>query len=106
MRKAETFRDVLPLNWSKLSAGDQAILREEMGAVFARLDEINRVDDEAARSALRQHGINFVSPNPGEVDRWHGIADGSIDEMIESGIIPGDVVEQIRTLLQEFRGQQ
>jgi TRAP-type C4-dicarboxylate transport system substrate-binding protein len=89
--------------FDKLGAEDQAILREEMGAVFRRLDELNRADNEAAMSALQQHGIDFVLPNPGEIERWREISDRSIDKMVESGVISSTAVEQVRTYLREFR---
>ncbi len=92
--------------FDKLAAEDQAILREEMGAVFERLDVVNREDNEAARLALQQQGITFVMPRQGEVERWREIADSSVDEMVESGIIPRSIVEQVRAYLQEFRGKQ
>jgi len=89
--------------FDKLAVEDQAILREEMGAVFLRLDELNRVDNEAAKSALQQQGINFVTPKSGEIERWREISDKSIDEMVESGVISPTVVEQVRNHLREFR---
>lgn len=92
--------------FDKLSAADQAVLREEMSAVFARLDELNRNDNVAAKAALQQQGIKFVMPNPGETERWREISKGSVDEMIESGVISSTIVEQIRGHLQDFRSQQ
>jgi len=92
--------------FDKLSVEDQAILREEMGAVFKRLDVINREDNEAAKVALQQQGITFVMPHPGEVERWREIADRSVDEMVGSGVIPGSIVEQVRAYLKEYRDKQ
>ena len=92
--------------FDKLSPEDQAILKEEMGAVFKRLDELNRIDNEAARDALQQQGITFVTPAPGEVERWREIADRSVDEMMESGIISRSIVDQVRGYLQSYRSKQ
>jgi TRAP-type C4-dicarboxylate transport system substrate-binding protein len=92
--------------FDKLSAGDQAVLREEMGAVFERLDEINRVDNEAARGALQQHGITFVMPNPGEIERWREISAKAVDDMVEAGVISASIVEQVRGHLRTYRNQQ
>jgi TRAP-type C4-dicarboxylate transport system substrate-binding protein len=92
--------------FDKLSAVDQSVLREEMGAVFLRLDELNRIDNEAARSALQQQGITFVLPKPGEIERWRNISDQSIDNMVKAGVIPASIVEQVRGHLQTFRNQQ
>ena len=92
--------------FDKLSVGDQAILREEMGAVFLRLDELNRIDNAAARSALQQQGITFVMPKPGEIERWRSISAESVDDMVKAGVISASIVEQIRGHLQTFRSQQ
>ena len=92
--------------FDKLSDEDQAVLREEMGAVFKRLDELNRIDNQAAKEALQQQGITFVMPNPGEAERWRKISDKSIDDMVAEGVISAKIVEQIRGHLQTFRNQQ
>jgi TRAP-type C4-dicarboxylate transport system substrate-binding protein len=92
--------------FDKLSAADQIVLREEMGAVFKRLDALNRADNEAAREALRQHGITFVMPNPGEIERWRDISATAVDDMVRAGVIPARIVDQVRGYLQAFRNQQ
>jgi len=92
--------------FDKLSAADQAVLREEMGAVFVRLDELNRIDNEAAKAALQQQGITFVMPNPGEIERWREISHRSVDDMVNKGVISPTIVEQVRGHLQTFRNQQ
>jgi len=92
--------------FDKLSAEDQAVMREEMDVVFKRLDKINRIDDEAAKAALQQQGITLVMPHPGEIERWRKIANQSIDDMVESGVMPASIVEQVRGHLQSFRDKQ
>lgn len=92
--------------FDKLKAADQAVLLEEMGAVFERLDELNRRDNEAALQALQQQGITFVSPTPEEVRRWRDIARQSVDDMVRDGVISAQIVEQVRGDLQTFRAQQ
>jgi TRAP-type C4-dicarboxylate transport system substrate-binding protein len=92
--------------FDKLTAEDQAILLEEMGAVFRRIDEQGRQDNEAATQALKQQGITFVSPSPGETERWREIARQAVDDMVSSGVISAEIVEQIRKDLQIFRAQQ
>jgi TRAP-type C4-dicarboxylate transport system substrate-binding protein len=92
--------------FDKLTAADQAVLLEEMGVVFTRLDELNRIDSEAATAALKQQGITFVMPAPGEAERWREIARSSVDDMVEEGVISQTIVEQVRGHLQTFRSQQ
>lgn len=92
--------------FDKLSAEDQLVVREEIEQVFKRLDVLNRSDDVAAIAALKKQGITFITPNPGEVQRWKSIADGAIDEMAASGTISPEIVSQVREYLQEFRSSQ
>jgi len=92
--------------FDKLSAEDQAVMREEMGVVFKRLDQLNRIDNEAAKAALQQQGITFVMPKPGEIERWREISNQSVDDMVESGVMPGSLVEQVRGHLKSFRDKQ
>ena len=73
--------------FDKLSPDDQQIVREEIGKVFKRLDTINRSDNQAAKAALQNQGITFVTPDPGEIERWKSISDQSIEEMVETGVI-------------------
>lgn len=89
--------------FNRLSADDQAIVREEMGRIFERMDKRNREDNRAARSALKNQGITFVDPSPGETERWKTITERSIDEMVASGVIPGEIVSQVKNHLQSYR---
>jgi TRAP-type C4-dicarboxylate transport system substrate-binding protein len=92
--------------FDKLSAADQAVVREEIAKVFSRLDVINRNDNLAAKAALKQQGIIFVTPDPEEVERWKSISNGAMDEMVASGTISAEIVNQVRGYLQSFRSSQ
>ena len=92
--------------FDKLSPDDQQIVREEIGKVFKRLDTINRSDNQAAKAALQNQGITFVTPDPGEIERWKSISDQSIEEMVETGVISSEIVDQVRGHLQSFHNNQ
>ncbi|NCF37140.1 MAG: C4-dicarboxylate ABC transporter [Gammaproteobacteria bacterium] len=92
--------------FSKLTAEDQEIVRQEMGKVFERMDKINRADDRAAQAALSNQGITFVKPRAGEVERWRQIAEQAVDDMVEQGVMSRDIVSQVRSHLQSFRTSQ
>ena len=89
--------------FAKLSAEDQQIVREEMGKVFERLDKINRADNAAAKTALQNQGITFVTPKPGEVEQWRSVSEQSVNEMLERSVISADIVNQVRNHLQSYR---
>ena len=92
--------------FDKLSPDDQQIVREEIGKVFKRLNTINRSDNQAAKAALKNQGITFVTPDPGEIERWKSIADQSIEEMVETGVISSENVDRVRGHLQSFHNNQ
>ncbi|MGD8350587.1 MAG: TRAP transporter substrate-binding protein DctP, partial [Gammaproteobacteria bacterium] len=81
--------------FEELSGDDRAIVVEEMGRVFARMDVSSRSENEAALEALASQGISFVPAKPGEAERWRKIADGAIDEMIAEGLIDGEIVGRV-----------
>lgn len=89
--------------FEKLSPDDQRIVREEMQTVFSRMDKLNRSDNEAASAALKQQGIEFVTPNPGEVERWQSLSAQSIEDMVRVGNISGAIVDQVKGHLLKFR---
>ena len=89
----------------KLKPEDQKIVREEMGAAFARLDEINRNDNQAALKVLQTQGIEMIATDPVEVERWKGYAEEAIMNMVESGAISGDIVLHVQRRLQEYRNR-
>lgn len=93
-------------SFQKLGAGDQAIVREEMGKVFRRMDKLNRDDNEAAREALQNQGIVFVEPDAAELQRWKSISDQSIERMVENGLISSEIVIRVKGFLQNFRNSQ
>ncbi len=92
--------------FDKLSTSDQAVVREEMGAAFARMDKLNRDDNQAALEALVAQGIEFVEPDPGEFERWQSISDSAIETMIANGLISAEIVARLRGYLQSYRDLQ
>ncbi len=92
--------------FDRLAPADQAIVREEMGHAFRRMDRLNRDDNEAALAALVEQGIAFVEPEPGELELWKSISDRAVETMIENGLISAEIVGQIRDHLQSYRARQ
>lgn len=86
-----------------LDAPDQAVVREVIGQVFARLDEANRRDDEQARNALKQQGIEFVQPTHAEVARWQAIADQAEKQLAARGAYTPSLLQAVRDHLADYR---
>lgn len=89
--------------FDKLVSGDQAIVRDEIGQVFKRMDILNRSDNRNASDALRNQGIEFVSPSAAELERWKALSAKSIQGMIDSGAISKSMLDEVNKHLNDFR---
>ena len=89
--------------FAALSAADQAVLREVMGAVFRRLGQANREDNAAARAALEERGLVFVPPTPEQRQRWQTVGEQSRQDLEAQNAFTPELVRQIDTLLATHR---
>jgi hypothetical protein len=79
-------------------------VREVVSAAGKRLDLANRADEENARAALKNQGIEFVSAlSRDEVQRWRGISSEATTRMRATGRYSEQLISEILTLLQEHR---
>jgi len=91
--------------FKRLSAGDQAIVREVMGKAFKEIDAQNRRENIAAKEALRQYGIQFVKPSANEVEGWRELADKARQDLIASGRFNKPMVHELEQRLAEYRAR-
>jgi TRAP-type C4-dicarboxylate transport system substrate-binding protein len=86
-----------------VSEADQAVIRQVMSALYARLDAQNRVDNAKAEQALRANGLKFVEPNAAEVPEWRAAVSAAMDDMAAKGAFSAELLAEVRRHLQEFR---
>ena len=92
--------------FDRISAEDQAVVREIMQGVWKKIDRQNRQDNIAALKALQNQGIRLVKPEPQEQRRWKQIAAEVPKRMIESGQISSDIVNRLQNHLRDFRSKK
>jgi TRAP-type C4-dicarboxylate transport system substrate-binding protein len=88
--------------FAKISDSDQAVVRKVMTDVFARMDSSSRKDNEKAREALKNNGIEFVKPEAAEIQYWKQLADEVINER-SANVIESPLYQEITRLLNEYR---
>ncbi len=72
-----------------LSADDQKVLNDEIGAAFVRLEKITRDDNAQAREALQKQGVKIAAPTATEIKEWDEIGAAARKEIdISGGISP------------------
>lgn len=92
--------------FDKINAADQLIVKEEIGGVFKRLTELNRVDNEKASAALKSQGIQFVKPSSTELARWKSLSAQSIRNMVKNGYLSEEKINEVFQHLSDFRSAQ
>ena len=89
--------------FDKLSAADQFIVNDVMGPIFKRLDRENRRDNEAAKLALQNQGIEFVIPSAEETERWRSIAKEAELRYQGKNLYSDEMYEILKGHLRDFR---
>ena len=90
--------------FERLAEGDRAVVREVMERQAAAISARNRADQEAARAALANQGIEFLSP-PDEAARraWLEGGRAARARMIETGAVSAELALRMNEILERHR---
>ena len=89
--------------FSRLSAGDQAIVREVMETAYRKLDGESIEDDREAFQALLDAGLEVVEPAAGENLVWREKVVQSNRALAEHGVVDQAAMDEMLRHLGEFR---
>jgi len=91
--------------FNKISSDDQAIVREVFAAAMDRLNAAARSDEANAKDALRNQGIEFLRPDPVELQRWRDIASEAVAGLRADGEYSEQNLDRVQSLVEESRAQ-
>jgi TRAP-type C4-dicarboxylate transport system substrate-binding protein len=89
--------------FDKLDPEDRRVLREVLGRIFEELGGRNRQDNEDAKQALKNQGIDFITPSATQLERWRAIAKESLVRAKAAGACSAEMLEILQGHLQAYR---
>lgn len=94
-------------SFSKLSAGDQEIVRSVLNELYGRYDELNIREETEAKQALFNAGMQSVVPKESELVELRAVLKTSNDAIAAKGLVSEPLYEELLTLVDEYRsGEQ
>ena len=89
--------------FSKLSEGDQAVVREVMEGIYRKFDRYGVADNQEALQALLDNGLELVSPDAVEVREWRAIVNDSHRQMAIDGTFDIELLDRVEELIDDYR---
>lgn len=89
--------------YDKLSPADQTVVQAVMREVFDKLNRQIRQDNEKARAALRQQGVEFLPLPPDELEKLRKAAQQAIVKLGANGVYTQEMFKILQAHLDEYR---
>ena len=91
--------------FDKIDDADKAIVREVLSAAVKEVNSTSRSDHEQALAVLKKSGIDFEKPSASETAEWRKYGEEANDLMVKNGLLSGDLYDQVKKLLAEYRAK-
>jgi TRAP-type C4-dicarboxylate transport system substrate-binding protein len=89
--------------FDRLTPEDQIIVTEILTATYAKIDAINRLDNDEAIDALIANGLKVVEANPDAIPYWWSVADKINAQMWSKQSVDKELLGEFMSALAEFR---
>jgi TRAP-type C4-dicarboxylate transport system substrate-binding protein len=89
--------------FAKISATDQATVRQELASLYARYDVSNLEEEAEAKQALFKAGMQRVVPGEEELVQLRSVLKKSNEAMATNGIVSAEYYEEMIRYVDERR---
>jgi TRAP-type C4-dicarboxylate transport system substrate-binding protein len=100
------FMAISDRTFAKLSAADQQIVRNVMGRIYSEVNAASAKETANAVDALLNIGLQDVQPRDGEFEKIGEIMQETNREMAAKGMFSGELLDELRRHLHDYREQQ
>lgn len=87
----------------RLSKDDRSALHEVLSKTFRHMNAANREENAKAKAALRNQGIEFLTPSDKDRAEWEHTIERAIRELEQDSYFTKGMVQQVRGLVREYR---
>jgi len=91
--------------FSKIAEHDQNIITQIMTKAMKEIGIQNKKDNSKAIQALKNRGITFINPSQKAIEEWYAVARNASKKMVDSGVLPRKIVNQMNTHLADFHSK-
>jgi TRAP-type transport system periplasmic protein len=90
----------------KLSRADRETVETVLRDTFTAINARNRRDNESALQALNSQGMQFIKPDPSEIEPWVELVNQSVIRMVNEGRFSREIFDTLQTHLQTYRAEK
>lgn len=90
----------------RLSKEDRTALHAILSETFRRMDTANRKENARAKAALRNQGIEFLTPSDDDRAVWEQTIERAIRELEQDDYFTSGMVQRVRGLVREYRNRR
>ncbi len=90
-------------HFDRLSEADQQVVRRVLESAFDGIDEDSREQNKAAFKAVRNQGLELVSPSDEQRAEWKRYADKATQKLVEDGQLSQDMLDRLHAILEAYR---
>jgi len=89
----------------RLSEPDRQVLQESIEQAIGKINTQIRNDNQEARKALAQQGIELVAPSDTEMDQWQESVVSATNQLAAEGVFSKQRLDLLRRTLREYRSR-